>query len=133
MYNVLDRSNIDYCDIIYHGSSQQNQQTLGITLNPLMENVERILCQAALAVTGTRQGSSHSKLFEELGWETLSDRRRWRRILQVYKMSNDKTASYLLIQDPCLVETNVTPSMNWYVDQIGTWTVFWPTQLPLGT
>ena len=39
-----------------------------------MEKIERVQYQAALAVTGTWQGSNCSKLNEELGWETLSDR-----------------------------------------------------------
>ena len=85
MYEALARSHID-CDIIYHEASQQNQLPLGITLNSLMEKV---------AVTATRQGSNRSKLYEELLCETLPDRRRCRCILQVHKMSNDKTPLYL--------------------------------------
>ena len=95
MYNSLVRSHLDYCDIIYHETSHQNQPPLGVTLNPLMKKVEKIQYQAALAVTGTWQGSNRSKLYEELGWEPLSDPRRCRRILQIHKISNDKTPSYL--------------------------------------
>ena len=40
-------------------------------------------------------GSSRSKLYEELGWETLSDRRMCRRILQIRKIFYHKTPSYL--------------------------------------
>ena len=40
-------------------------------------------------------GSSRVKLYEELGWETLSDRRMGRRILQTHKILNDKNPSYL--------------------------------------
>ena len=60
-----------------------------------MEKVEKIQYQAALAVTGTWQGSNRSKLYEELGWETSSDLRMCRHILQVHKISNDKTPYYL--------------------------------------
>ena len=60
-----------------------------------MEKVEIVQYQAGLAVTGAWQGSNRSKLYEELGWETLSDRRRCRRILQIHKIMNDKTPSYL--------------------------------------
>ena len=67
----------------------------GLTLNFLMEKVERIQYQAALAVTGTWKGSNRSKLYEELGWETLSYRRRSQRVLQVHKIYNNKTPSYL--------------------------------------
>ena len=95
MYKALVRSHLDYCDIIYHEPSKINQPPLGITLTALMENVERIQYQAALAVTGTWQGSSRTNLYEELGWESLSDRRRCRRILQVHKIKNGNTPSYL--------------------------------------
>ena len=76
MYKALVRSHLDYCDIIYHEPNKINQPPLGLTLTALMEKVERIQYQAALAVTGTWQGSSRTNLYEELGWESLSDRRR---------------------------------------------------------
>ena len=60
-----------------------------------MEEVERIQYQAALAISGAWRGSSRSKLYEELGWESLSDRRMSRRILQIHKILNNKTPSYL--------------------------------------
>ena len=60
-----------------------------------MEKVERIQYQAALAVTGAWQGSNRSKIYEELGWESLSDRRWCRRILQIHKIVSNKTPSYL--------------------------------------
>ena len=75
MYKALVRSHLDYCDIIYHIPASNSQLNLGVTLSSLMEKVERIQYQAALAVTGTWQGSNRAKLYEELGWETLSDRR----------------------------------------------------------
>ena len=55
-----------------------------------MEKAERIQYQTALAVTGTWQGSSRSKLYEELGWEYLSERRWCRR-----KIVSNKTPYYL--------------------------------------
>ena len=60
-----------------------------------MENAERIQYQAALAITGAWQGSSRSKLYEELGWESLSERRWCRRILQIHKIESNNTPSYL--------------------------------------
>ena len=54
-----------------------------------------ILYQAALAVTGAWQGSSRSKLYEDLGWKSLSERRWCRRILQIHKIVSKKTPSYL--------------------------------------
>ena len=65
MYKVLVRSHLDYCDVIYHIPSVHTQFV--VTLTDLMEKAERIQYQAALAVTGAWQGSSRSKLCEELG------------------------------------------------------------------
>ena len=95
MYKALVRPHLDYCDIIYHIPSIIHQPPLGMTLNSLMEKVERIQYQAALAITGAWQGSSRSKMYDELGWETLSDRRKCRRVLQIHKIINNNTLSYL--------------------------------------
>ena len=73
-----------------------------------MKKVEKIQYQAALAVTGTWQGSSRPKLYEKLGWETPSDRRRCRRILQIYKIENGGTPSYLKDKLP----THLRPQHN---------------------
>ena len=62
-----------------------------MTLTDLMEKVETIQYQAALAVTGAWQGSSRSKLDEELGWETLSERCWCRRFLQIHKILSNRT------------------------------------------
>ena len=80
MYKVLVASHLDYCDIMYHIPRVLNQPPLGLSLNASMEKVERIQCQLALAITGAWQGSSRTKLYEEMGWETLSDRHMSRRI-----------------------------------------------------
>ena len=68
---------------------------LGISLHVLMENVEKIQYQAALAVTRAWQGSSRVKLYDKLAWESLSDRRMCRRVLQIHKIVNEKTPVYL--------------------------------------
>ena len=44
-----------------------------------METVEKVQYQGALDVTGAWQGSRRSNLYEELGWESLFDRRWCRR------------------------------------------------------
>ena len=93
MYKALVRSHLDYCGIIYHIPLYQNQAPLGVTLNHLIEKVERIQYQAALAISDAWRGSCRSKLYDELGWETLSDRRMCRRILHIHKIH--KTPSYL--------------------------------------
>ena len=95
MYKALVRSHLDYCDIIYHIAPTINPPSLLPTFISLMEKLERVQYQAALAITGAWQGSNCSKLNEELGWETLSDRRMSRRILQIHKIMSNKTPSYL--------------------------------------
>ena len=90
MYTALVRTDLDYCDVIYHVPSKQDQ--LGVVLNSQMETAEKVQYQVALAVTGAWQGSSRSKLHEELGWESLSDRH-CRCILQIPKILNN-TPSY---------------------------------------
>ena len=95
MYKALVRSHLDYCDIIYHQPMKVNQPPLGVTLTAPMEEIERIQYQAALAITGAWKGSSRVKLYEELGWESLSDRRRSRRTLQIHKIENNCTPFYL--------------------------------------
>ena len=62
MYKTLVRSHLDYCDVICHIPSIIHQPPLGMTLNSLMEKVEKIQHQAALAITGAWQGSSRSKI-----------------------------------------------------------------------
>ena len=91
MYKALVRSHLDYCDMIYHIPATQQ----GSTLHSLMESVEKIQYRAALAITGAWQGTCRFKLYEELGWETLSDRRLSKRILQIHKIMDGKTPTYL--------------------------------------
>ena len=66
-----------------------------MTLTFLMEKIEKVQYRAALAITGAWKGSNRTKLYEELGWESLSDRRWGRRILQIHKIATDNTPTYL--------------------------------------
>ena len=100
MYKALVRPHLDFCDIIYHIPPSINPPPQLSTFNSLMEKLEIVQYQAALAVTGARHGSNCSKLNEESGWETLSDRRMCRRILQIHKIMNNKTPSYLKDKQP---------------------------------
>ena len=59
-----------------------------------MQPIESTHYQAALAVSGAWKGSNTSKLYNELGWESLTGRR-YRRLLQFYKIVNDLAPSYL--------------------------------------
>ena len=115
MYKALVRSHLDYCDFIYHVLSIIHQPPLGD--DPQLSNGERyniieiIQYQTALAITGAWQGTSRSKMYYKLGWETPSGRRKCRRVLQIHKIINNITLShilkinYLLTSEKCLMET----------------------------
>ena len=102
MYKMFVRPHLDYADVIYHIPHSKNLFDSSITLHPLMEKVERVQYHAALAITGCWQGSNQNKLYEELGWESLSDRRWSRRLIQLYKISNHLTPDYLTNSLPSL-------------------------------
>ena len=87
---VLVRSFFDYCDFIYHIPPKIHPPPLGMSLHDHMEKLEKVQYQAALAVTGAWQGTSRIKLYEELGWESLSDRRIMRRVLQFHNIVDKK-------------------------------------------
>ena len=74
-----------------------------------MEIIEKIQCQAGLAITGAWQGSNRNKLYENLGWESVPDRRFIRRIFQLFKIRTNLTAAYLNDKLPPLrTPTNLT-------------------------
>ena len=72
------------------GDSQRN-------LNYLMGTLESTQYQAALAVSGAWKGTSRDKIYNELGWETLDERRMFRRLVQFYKIMTNQTPDYLRI------------------------------------
>ena len=67
-----------------------------------MEKLESVQYSAALAVTGAWKGTSREKLYEEVGWECLSQRRWSRRLVLFYKIVNDITPDYTKYQIPQL-------------------------------
>ena len=89
------RPHFDYGDVIYHIPPYTNPYNRTITLKPLMDRIEKVQYHAALAITGTWQGTNRNKLYEELGWESLSDRRWSRRLILLYKIRSNMTPLYL--------------------------------------
>ena len=88
IYKMFIRPHFDYCDVIYHIPHITNPFDKSISLTLLMERIGKVQYQAALAITGTWQGTNRNKLYEELGWESLNDRRWCRRLIQLYKIRN---------------------------------------------
>ena len=57
--------------------------------------LEQVQYKAALIVPGCWQGTSREKLYAELGWESLAERRWTRRLTLFYKIKNGLAPSYL--------------------------------------
>ena len=54
------------------------------------------------AVSGAWKGTNRIKIYNELGWESLDERRMFRRLTQFYKIMNNLTPEYLRIPVPPL-------------------------------
>ena len=123
LYKSLVRPHFDYCDVIFHipplnngffdgGLVPDNENNL---LNILMAKIERVQYQAALAITGTWQGTNKIKLYQELGLESLSDRRSSNRVIQFCKIANNLTPAYLREKLPPLrIQRNRNAIPNTY-------------------
>ena len=87
VYKCFIRPHLDYGDVIY---DQPN-------LSSLTNKIESVQCNAALAITGAIRETSKEKLYQELGFESLKDRRWLRRLCYLYKIVNTKQPAYLMI------------------------------------
>ena len=96
-YKLYVRSHLDYGDVIFH-----NQR------DDLMKLIEQVQYKAALIVSGCWQGTSREKLYDELGWESLTDRRWARRLTMFYKIKNGIAPSYLSDHVPEHGDINVS-------------------------
>ena len=76
---------MDYGDIIY---DQPNNESF-------CNKLETVQYNAALAITGSIQGTSKVKLYKELGLESLKSRRWFRRLCCFYKIKTFGLPSYL--------------------------------------
>ena len=94
LYKLYVRPHLDYGDVIYHIPAKVCEFSQNIVLPNLMEKIESVQYSAALAVTGTWRGTSHEKLYAEIGWESLSSRRWSRRLTLFYKIINNFTPLY---------------------------------------
>ena len=81
------RPHLDYGDIIY---DQSNNKSF---CNKIQ--YKRVQYNAALAITGAIRGTSQTKLYHELGLESLKFRRWMRRLCMFYKIKTLKLPEYL--------------------------------------
>ena len=85
IYKSFIRPHLDYGDFIYDRPNN----------NSFIENIEALQYNAALAITGAIKGTSRDRLYQELGFESLSSRRWSRRLLTFYKYFTNKSPVYL--------------------------------------
>ena len=77
MYKLYVRPHLDYGDLLYHNQVKDSMSLL-----------ESVQYSAGLIVTGCWKGTNRLKLYNELGWESLSDRRHFRRLSLFYQIKN---------------------------------------------
>ena len=105
IFKMHVRPHLDYCDMIYHipiKTRETSDLDSSRTLYYQMKLLESTQYQAALAVSGAWKGTSRTKIYDELGWETLDHRRIFRRLTLFYKIMTGLTPKYLRIPIPLL-------------------------------
>ena len=63
--------------------------------NSFHQNIESLQYNASLAITGAVRGTSREKLYQELGFASLQQRRWYRKLCCLFKMINNQSSSYL--------------------------------------
>ena len=74
--------------------------------------IETIQYNAALAITGAVRGFSWEKLYQELGLETLQQRRWYRKLCSFYKIRKSQSPKYLYSINPIRNMLNRTRQSN---------------------
>ena len=85
IYKSFVRPYLDYRDIIY---DQPNNESF-------RQKLESYQYKAALAITGAMRGTSQTKIYKELGLESLKFRRYIRRLCTFFKIKQSGLPSYL--------------------------------------
>ena len=89
-YKSFVRPHLDYGDVIY----DQHYN------NSFHQKLESIQYNAALAITGAIRGSSREKLYQELGLESLKQRRWFRKLCYFFKITKNQSPKYLFDKIP---------------------------------
>ena len=85
IYKSFVRSNLGYGDIIYDKAFTEYFQ----------KKLASIQYNAALAITGAIRGTSKTKIYSQLGLESLQDRRWYRKLCVFHKILNNMSPKYL--------------------------------------
>ena len=90
IYKSFIRPHLDYCDVIY---DQPNNESF-------CTKIEQIQYNAALAITGAIRRTSQTKLYHEMGLESLEFRRWFRLLCTFFKIKTHGKLEYLLSKIP---------------------------------
>ena len=85
VYTRFIRRHLDYGDVTYDQPS----------LSSLANKIESVQYNAAFAIRGAIIGTFKEKLYQQLGFESLKDRRWLRLLCYLYKIVNTKQPTYL--------------------------------------
>ena len=96
------RPHLDYGDILYDQAFN----------NSFHERLESIQYNAALVITGAVRGSSREKLYQELGFESLQQRRWYRKLCLFYKIIKNQSLRYLFELIPTARQAYMTRNKN---------------------
>ena len=90
IYKSFVRPHLDYGDVIH----DQHYN------NSFHQKLESMQYNAALAITGAIRGSSREKLYQELGLESLKQRRWFRKLCYFFKITKNQSPKYLFDKIP---------------------------------
>ena len=92
IFKSFIRPLLDYGDIIYDRAYNTS----------FHQNIESIQYNAALAITDAVRGTSREKLYQELGFQSLQQRRWYRKHCCLFKIINNQSPRYLFQLIPSL-------------------------------
>ena len=107
IYFSFVRPILEYADIVWDN----------IPAN-LVQRLENVQIEAARIVAGATKLVSINKLYTEVGWQTLTDRRKIHRLILFYKIVNGQAPPYLLDLVPSQreqIHTYPTRNRSYYV------------------
>ena len=79
IFKPFIRPYLEYGVIIFHQLPRTKEFSFDTHLKPLMQKLESLQYNATLVITGAWHGTSTDRIYEELGWESLTNRRWYRR------------------------------------------------------
>ena len=102
IYKSFVRPHLDYGDIVYDRPNNES----------FISKLEQVQYNAALAITGAIKCTSRSKLYNELGLESLESRRRLRHLCFLHKIISNGLPAYLYKLIPKKSHQYITRNVN---------------------